>query len=517
TNVSFDWAAADSSGTYTLEYGPLGFILGTGVATPTSETELTVNGLSENTYYDAYLRYDCSNGDKAKTLGPITFKTLFLVDVGISGLAFPTVDDCVDGLETIEVFIQNYGQSPQSLIPFFYAVNGVVAPVSPPVDGLYTGVVSNDSMEVIGFDAMYDFTQPGTYLIQAWTAFDPDSNVQNDTFSIELVTGYPLPIQEDFEDGVLPELWTSDEFNPIYAPGAHNNPTWVYGANLYSFNNMTTFKGSRQGVLAAGDSLTFDYRYTDWPAGLDPITLNGDSLVVELSVDCGETFIPIYVITEDNHVPTADFTNIGVDLSFFAGQSIILQFRGVWGSQDYWLDLDNINVSGCPVSFLSDVDIVPASNADTTDASITLTPTAGTAPFSFQWSTSINDTQATLANIGPGIYTVTITDANDCMEVVQYQVGIDPTNVEELISFDQLKLVPNPTTGQVQLELELSNTANVDIQIFDAVGRLLEQRSLQNVRSARPEFDLDAEAPGMYFVRVATGTQVRIGKLIIAR
>ena len=516
-NVSFDWSAADSSGMYFLEYGPLGFILGTGTTVPVNDTEVTITGLTENTYYDAYLRYDCDNGDKAKTLGPITFKTIFLVDVGIGGLAFPTEEDCIDGIETIEVLIQNYGQLPQSLIPFYYAVNGVPANIAFPVDGLFTGVVSNDSSEMIGFDQMYDFTQPGTYFIQAWTEFDPDSNIANDTFEIELVTGYPLPIQEDFEDGMLPELWTSDEFNPIYAPGAHNNPTWIYGANLYSFNNFTEFRGSRQGVISAGDSLTFDYRYTDWPAGLDPITLDGDSLVVEVSVDCGETFSPIFWVTEDTHVPTAEFTHINVDLTPLAGESIVLQFRGVWGSQDYWFDLDNINVSGCPLSFLADADITLVSAPGEADGSITVTPTAGQAPYSYQWGVSMTDTMATIENLTEGFYSVVITDANGCTETIEYEVGLDPVNVVEVIEFDQLKLVPNPTTGFVQLELELSAVANVDIQIFDAVGRLMEQRQLNNVSSARPEFNLSAATPGMYFVRVSTGDQVQIGKLIIAR
>lgn len=49
-----------------------------------------------------------------------------------------------------------------------------------------------------------------------------------------------------------------------------------------------------------------------------------------------------------------------------------------------------------------------------TNGSITAAPIGGTAPYHYVWSTSLNDTLISLSNIGAGIYTVTITDANGC-------------------------------------------------------------------------------------------------------
>lgn len=46
--------------------------------------------------------------------------------------------------------------------------------------------------------------------------------------------------------------------------------------------------------------------------------------------------------------------------------------------------------------------------------SITITPTGGTGPYSYAWSTSPNDTTATVTGLPAGTYTVQVTDINGC-------------------------------------------------------------------------------------------------------
>ena len=64
-----------------LEYGPQGFTPGTGIMLhPTNnETSATITDLNANTYYDAYLTYDCTGGGTF-TLEPFTFKTTQLAN-----------------------------------------------------------------------------------------------------------------------------------------------------------------------------------------------------------------------------------------------------------------------------------------------------------------------------------------------------------------------------------------------------------------------------------------------------
>lgn len=54
-----------------------------------------------------------------------------------------------------------------------------------------------------------------------------------------------------------------------------------------------------------------------------------------------------------------------------------------------------------------------AANCATNDGSISLSPSGGTAPYTYSWS-PVGSTNSSISNIAGGVYTVTITDANNC-------------------------------------------------------------------------------------------------------
>ena len=57
-----------------VEYGPQGFIQGTGTKQTASEMSVDISGLNAVTAYDVYLTYTCTGGQSI-TVGPCTFKT----------------------------------------------------------------------------------------------------------------------------------------------------------------------------------------------------------------------------------------------------------------------------------------------------------------------------------------------------------------------------------------------------------------------------------------------------------
>jgi len=181
------WIATDSSATYLLEYGLSGFIRGTGTRLQTTATAVKLSNLKQHTKYDVYLSQLCAVGDTSAVSAPISFQTLWANDVGVSAILSPE-SACDLGADSVIVGIHNYGGEPQSLIPFLYAVNGKKASISMPKDGLFTGVVGKDSTEEAAFDALYDFSKPGEYLVQAWTELTSDSLSANDSVSVLVVS-----------------------------------------------------------------------------------------------------------------------------------------------------------------------------------------------------------------------------------------------------------------------------------------------------------------------------------------
>jgi len=343
TAADLGWVVSDSVGIYEIEYGPTGFTPGTGTFITTSNPNITITGLDEVTTYDFYVHQDCTNGATSIITGPQTFSTTYLDDVGIVGITSP-VEGCNLGVETISVLMQNFGSNPQSLIPFFYSVNGVAAQINVPLDGFFTDVIGKDSIMVAEFEIPYDFSGPGIYEIAAWTELDSDSDVSNDTVFFSFETYKALPLREDFEAVPgIPEDWVSDG----QVGDDHNNISNVIFSNLWPGNQDFEII-SPPYAIAAGDTMIFDYRYTDWSLGTVGAILGpNDSLQIQASIDCGMTYSTIFTIDETNHTISAELATVEVDISSLAGEVVQFRWFATYGSGDYWLDIDNINIWQC--------------------------------------------------------------------------------------------------------------------------------------------------------------------------
>ncbi len=79
-------------------------------------------------------------------------------------------------------------------------------------------------------------------------------------------------------------------------------------------------------------------------------------------------------------------------------------------------DISTCTASNCVTVTVHSVDLQVSSTAETSngtnDGTATATVTSGIAPFSYQWSNSENT--ATIENLAPGTYCVTVIDANGC-------------------------------------------------------------------------------------------------------
>lgn len=521
TNATTSWSFLEGDGgDVILEYGPMGFQLGTGdqVTVPMDENAFTITGLEEKTWYNVYLQVDCG-ADSSKVIGPLVFETLWLVDVGVTAI-IPNADDFCNlgNNETITVGLTNFGQLPQTLFEFFFSVNGVAASIPIPQDGLFTGVVGNDSTQLIEFETTWDFSEPGLYVIEAWTAHEDDSDIDNDTFRVEFLNSFPNPVQEDFEDLDMPADWTTDLGFPFYAAFSHGNPTAVFGGNVWSGNPDYTLTTGRIGPVSNGDTLSFDYRYTDWSLGTVGSTLALDSLIVQISSDCEETYEDVLVIDSSNHVTSADFANRFILLDAYDGLTIHVRFLAKWNSGDYWLDLDNINIGGtCPGSFGSIVDIEGSFDMDATGTASIL-PIAGTGPYVFSWSTG----DVTEGNIGlledleQGSYFVDIEDENGCTETITFEVGT-LVATDELYGVEAISLYPNPTSGLVNMDIELSQAMDIQTRVMDMSGKIITAADFDQAFQLQSQFDLSNQPAGLYILQVIADGKPYYAKIMVSK
>lgn len=432
-------------------------------------------------------------------------------DFAASQVSNTTLEVCGSPNDEIEMRVINVGTSPQVIYDLSYSINGAPAVTEAVTNGILPG-----GSFTYTFDQTFDSSEPGTYEIKAWVNLPGDEVPFNDTITFTYQTATEVPIREDFEEGI-PTGWTTD-FSFSVSDG-HNNTSNVIHVNLYEFNQTADFSTVQIGPIAEEDTLRFDYRFVNFSfphaaADLSP----GDSLVVELSIDCeAPSFFPIANITEANHTASEELATVEVPLAAYEDLFITIRFRGVFGGDpfsDYWLDIDNINIRRCPENLALTANIINASAASNADGAITITPGAGEGPFEYVWNTG--DSTKTVTGLEPGDYKVTVTDVYGCQDILDVTVLVSSV-FEPGTVIDNLLLAPNPTGRATVLQTRFARPVEARVQVFSPVGQLLQETLLPRAVESNLPIDLTNYESGFYFVRVIADGEMRVLKLVKAR
>jgi len=158
-------------------------------------------------------------------------------------------------------------------------------------------------------------------------------------------------------------------------------------------------------------------------------------------------------------------------------------------------DTVRIIVLDLPVAMLS---TTPANNGNANGTASAI-PLTGLPPFSYQWSTQPVQTDQTAINLTPGVYTVTVTDANGCSSVQSIEVtSIVP--IQEVDNSEiSFQIIPNPAIGQFTLMANFDQLTNGSITILDVLGQAMLTMDFQNTQILKT-IDCVNWPAGMYAV-----------------
>jgi hypothetical protein len=95
-------------------------------------------------------------------------------------------------------------------------------------------------------------------------------------------------------------------------------------------------------------------------------------------------------------------------------------------------------------------------------------------------------------------------------------ITFSTTGIQTVSSVNSLNVYPNPTRGLFTMSLELDRQQNVQVKIYDALGRSIEEDNY-GTQSGKvlKQFDLSAFSKGIYTVQVITGDGVTYRKVVI--
>ena len=418
-------------------------------------------------------------------------------------------NDC--GLENDKVTLRiaNVGGGP---IPSGYTLYYSVNNGNPVQFTVPNNLMLPDENYAYTFGPTFD-SRDAVSVIRCWVSTPGDLNTVNDTVTYTIShLPRPIPFRENFEAGVgFPQGWTVPANATV--TNTHNNISNVLAFNLYSSFPSCVYDLPRYGVIGANDSLTFDYRITNWSAGTVGTVLSNDTKIdVKVSTDCGQTFETVGTINSLNHTPTANLRNRKISLENYAGKSITIRFEATWGAGDFWFDLDNVGIIACPVSMNLTASVTPEIPGQSA-GSATVQVGIGNPPYSYLWSNGA--TTASVSDLIGGSYTVTVNDANGCSDTLTVFVQVSGTS--ELPGMQQLSIRPNPTNGLLLLDVQFDQTLQVQSELVNLLGQAVWKTEQAPTQSIHEWIDLSTQPSGIYLLRIVANGAVLTKKVILQK
>jgi Secretion system C-terminal sorting domain len=450
-----------------------------------------------------------------------------IVDLAIDSVGKTDKSDCGNLKDSVVVRVFNLSNTAQNTYTISYRLDN------------NNVVTENVALNIApGKSILYKFTTPlntfvnaGTHRINSWVTQAADGVRVNDTAYTSFFIAPPVRggITYNFNDGLFPQNW--QRVRGIVRISAHGNPStngYIYG-NIYADtaivdldtiispnSQLFDVTTNKFGIIRSDDSLRYDYRFVNEDApfsGYDLITK--DTFKVMVAEECGNNWIVVDSIAKSNHTSTALYRNRGVSLKQFAGKTIKIRFfltSLINSYTGYFFDLDNIQYKSiCPTDFglkTAVKNVTPGlSNGE-----IAVVPSRGVSPYTYKWSN--DSTRSSITKLIPGIYTVTVTDGNGCVDVVTYTVNLISATFDPTSTITQVSLAPNPTTGTSVLNVSFAKITDAKVQVINIMGQVLSEQQSKQSDNAQFDLDLSNRPAGIYLIRITADNKTHVARLL---
>ncbi|WP_264792805.1 fibronectin type III domain-containing protein [Aureispira anguillae] len=392
------------------------------------------------------------------------------------------------------VIITNMTSSVATDIPYSITANGL--PLSVDTIASLAGNAS-DTITVGPIPAL-----TGTALVQVTTALAGDTSTVNDTLGMIVSVSNTAAAAS----ATTTLLCNGDANGIITATGSNGIGNYTY----------------------AWDSTATTAVHSNLTAGTYTVTITD-------SIGCSDT--ATVILTEPSAIVLTDsITNVlckgdstgAITLAATGGTP---SYTFAWSTGDTSTSAMNLgagtytitvtDANGCVDSIAATVTqpatALNASIVDNGDGTAVAVGTGGTPSYTFAWDAAAGNqtTDTATALVHNGTYVVTITDANGCTDTSS--VVINFIGVQTIANLSSLNLFPNPTAHNAFVALDLVEQAEVQINIINSIGQVVESKNLGTVQSETVELNTAALASGIYMVQFNIGQEQVTRKLIISK
>lgn len=154
---------------------------------------------------------------------------------------------------------------------------------------------------------------------------------------------------------------------------------------------------------------------------------------------------------------------------------------------------------------------VKADDPNTPEAEgvIQLEASGGAPPLVFDWEDFGIAEDLIMNNLNKGIYPLTVTDSKGCAQYLEIEV--DELSPKEIL--DQIQIYPNPTDGDLLLEINRKLYSDGHAKIINALGQEVLDFTIKK-EFTKISLDLKSLASGTYFLLIKFESEQKILKII---
>ena len=153
--------------------------------------------------------------------------------------------------------------------------------------------------------------------------------------------------------------------------------------------------------------------------------------------------------------------------------------------------------------------VTNASSAGSDDGLVDITVTGGIAPYTYNWSSG--QTTEDITDLFPGVYSVTVTDANECSHTTSFTVSFN-IGISNVLNPEQVKVYPNPAKTILNIEITNDEIAN-RVELINATGQIV----LASIPThTLTPIDVSTLKTGIYFLHIYTDNGIIQRKISIA-
>ena len=264
-------------------------------------------------------------------------------DVELIAIEDPENRICGSDSEELMVVIKNSGLVDIDSIPISVSVNHNNNPNNEIVTVIYTETLSVKEVDTV-YISPINMTNVGTYDLTAYTDLEDDNERSNDTLETQITIkvinqlAYNPPLTAGLVDD-----WDTVNVNTTIAGIV---------SNLLQNGDTAMITSAKVGPVSANNDIYFEYLINTYnynsgaPSLVGNYLRSSDSIEVQVSGDCGETFTTVYTITSVNHISSDEDTAIVINLAAFEGQIITVRFKAYKGAIGaYQLQIDDFDIT----------------------------------------------------------------------------------------------------------------------------------------------------------------------------